>query len=194
MIKDIRYITSGKTTEHFPNDNKNEYLFIGRSNVGKSSLINFLSNRKNVARTSKVPGKTQMLNFFLVNDEFYFVDSPGYGYAKRSKSQIEDFGKMIEHYLLNRENLKKVYLLLDYKVGPTKDDLLMYDYLKHFNINLIIIATKVDKLNQKERNASKKRFKEHFSKEKVILTSAFKNMGLKELLETFIEEDNIERS
>lgn len=185
MIKKIEYITSGMNSEHFPLDGKNEFLFLGRSNVGKSSLINYLSNRKNIARTSKVPGKTIMLNFFLVNDEFYFVDSPGYGYAKRSKKQIEDFGKMIENYLLNRENLKKVYLLVDYKVGPTKDDLIMYDYLKYFNINLIIVATKIDKLNQKEKSEARKRFKKHFKDEVIILTSAFKNIGLKELLLTF---------
>lgn len=189
MIDRIKYITSGMNSEHFPTDEKNEFLFLGRSNVGKSSLINFLSNRKNIARTSKVPGKTIMLNFFLVNDEFYFVDSPGYGYARRSKKQIADFGKMIEHYIINRENLKKVYLLIDYKVGPTKDDLIMYDYLKHFNLNLIIVATKIDKLNQRETSEAKKRFKKHFKDNLVILTSAFKNIGLKELLLSFKEEN-----
>lgn len=189
MINDIKYVTSGMKKEHFPTDGKNEYLFLGRSNVGKSSLINFLSGRKNIARVSKVPGKTTMLNFFLVNEELYFVDSPGYGYAKRSKKQIDDFGKMIENYLVNRVNLKKVYLLVDYKVGPTKDDLIMYDFLKHFDINLIIVATKIDKLNQKERSASNKRFKEHFKTERIILTSTVKNIGLEELQKTFIEED-----
>lgn len=191
MINNIIYITSGLKNEHFPTDGKNEYLFLGRSNVGKSSLINFLSNRKNIARTSKVPGKTIMLNFFLVNDEFYFVDSPGYGYAKRSKKQIDEFGKMIENYLIKRSNLKKVYLLVDYKVGPTNDDLIMYDFLKHFQINLIIVATKIDKLNQKETNEAKKRFKKYFNNDKVILTSTFKNKGLNELLKTFKEEDNL---
>lgn len=190
MFKEILYVTSGLKGEHFPTDGKNEYLFIGRSNVGKSSLINFLTNRKNIARVSKIPGKTTMLNFFLVDDSLYFVDSPGYGYAKRSKKQIEEFGKMIENYLKSRENLKHVYLLVDYKIGPTKDDLMMYEFLKHFNIDLIIVATKVDKLNQKEKSASKKRFKEHFVKDKVILTSTSKNIGLKELLMTFKEDDN----
>ncbi len=189
MINDIKYVTSGMKKEHFPTDGKNEYLFLGRSNVGKSSLINFLSGRKNIARVSKVPGKTTMLNFFLVNEEVYFVDSPGYGYAKRSKKQIDDFGKMIENYLVNRVNLKKVYLLVDYKVGPTKDDLIMYDFLKHFDINLIIVATKIDKLNQKERSAANKRFKEHFKTERIILTSTVKNIGLEELQKTFIEEN-----
>lgn len=187
MIVDIKYVTSGLKKEHFPTDGKNEYLFIGRSNVGKSSLINFLTNRKNIAKTSKTPGKTVMLNFFLVNDLFYFVDSPGYGYAKRSKTQIDEFGKMLEGYLKSRETLKKVFLLVDYKVGPTNDDLVMYDYLKHFDLDLVIVATKVDKLNQKERSASNKRFKEHFINEKVILTSAQKNIGLKEILAIFKE-------
>ena len=99
MIKNIEFIKSGMTNDHFPSDGKNEYLFLGRSNVGKSSLINFLTNRKNIARTSKTPGKTIMLNFFLINEKFYFVDSPGYGYAKRSKKQREEFGNMLENYL-----------------------------------------------------------------------------------------------
>lgn len=189
MIKKIEYVKSGEKTDHFPLDDKNEYLFLGRSNVGKSSLINFITGRKNIARVSKVPGKTVMLNFFLVNDEFYFVDSPGYGYARRSKKQIEEFGQMIEIYLTERESLKKVYLLVDYKIGPTKDDLIMYDYLKYYDKEIIIVATKIDKLNQRERSASKKRFKKYFQKEKVVLTSAFKNIGLNELLTTFKEGD-----
>lgn len=188
MIKDVRFIKSGTDFRHFPEDNKNEYLFLGRSNVGKSSLINFLTGRKNLARTSKTPGKTILLNFFLINEEFYLVDSPGYGYARRSKKQIEEFGKMFEGYVTKRNQLQKAFLLVDYKVGPTEDDLIMYNYLRHFNLNIVIIATKVDKLNQKERNASKKRFKEHFKHEKVILTSTTKNIGLKELLLEFEEE------
>lgn len=187
MISEIKYITSGMKKEHFPTDGKNEYLFLGRSNVGKSSLINFLTNRKNIARTSKTPGKTIMLNFFLINEDFYFVDSPGYGYAKRSKKQIEEFGKMLEGYIKNRESLKKVFLLVDYKVGPTNDDLIMYNYLLHFDINLVIVATKIDKLNQKEKSASKKRFEEHFKGQRVVLTSTQKNIGLNELLQLFIE-------
>lgn len=190
MINEIKFITSGMKKDHFPTEGKNEYLFLGRSNVGKSSLINFLTNRKNIARTSKTPGKTIMLNFFLVNEEFYFVDSPGYGYARRSKTQIDEFGKMLEGYLKNREVLKKVFLLVDYKVGPTNDDLMMYNYLLHFDINLVIVATKVDKLNQKEKSASKKRFKEYFKNEQIVLTSTQKNIGLIELLKLFKEEDN----
>lgn len=190
MIKEIEFITSGMTNDHFPTDKKNEYLFLGRSNVGKSSLINFLTNRKNIARTSKTPGKTIMLNFFLVNGEFYFVDSPGYGYARRSKKQIEEFGNMLENYITNRENLKKVFLLVDYKIGPTQDDLIMYNYLLYFDIDLVIVATKVDKLNQKERSASKKRFNNYFQNQKVILTSTTKNIGLTDLLNIFEEEND----
>lgn len=190
MIKNIKFIKSGITNEHFPIDGKNEYLFLGRSNVGKSSLINFLTSHKNIARVSKTPGKTITLNFFLINEKFYFVDSPGYGYAKRSKKQREDFGKMLENYLTTRENLKKVILLVDYKIGPTEDDLIMYNYLLYFDLELVIVATKVDKLNQKERNESKKRFQYYFQNEHVILTSVAKNIGLSDLLEIFKEENN----
>ncbi len=189
MIKDVKFIKSGTDFTHFPDDDKREYLFLGRSNVGKSSLINFLTGRRNLAHTSKTPGKTVLLNFFLINEEFYLVDSPGYGYARRSKKQIEQFGKMFEGYVSSRKQLKKTFLLVDYKVGPTEDDLIMYDYLRHFDVKIVIVATKIDKLNQKERSASKKRFKEHFKDDVVILTSAAKNIGLNELLKQFKEEE-----
>lgn len=183
------FIISGTNLSHLPNDTKNEYLFLGRSNVGKSSLINMLVNQKNLARTSSTPGKTITLNYFLVNDLFYIVDAPGYGYARRSKKDIEAFGKMIEEYLINRTQLKKAFLLIDYKVGPTEDDLLMYNYLKHFKIDLVLLMTKTDKLNQKERSLSKKRIKKYFKDDKVILTSASKNIGKNEIKEILMEEN-----
>lgn len=189
MIKEAKYIISAVNENQFVDDNKDEYLFLGRSNVGKSSLINFLTNRKSLAKTSQTPGKTITLNFYLIDERFYLVDAPGYGYAKRSKTQIQTFGEMIENYLKTRQQLKAVLLLIDYKIGPTKDDLLMYEYLKHFNIDLTIVATKVDKLNQKERSASEKRFKENFKNRKIILTSSIKKTGLKELIEVFAKEN-----
>ena len=135
----------------YPEDNKSEFLILGRSNVGKSSFINTIINRKNMARTSSKPGKTQTLNFYLVNDQFYIVDVPGYGYAQTSKKQMEKFGLMIEEYLKERPNLKHIFLLIDYRHKPTEDDLLMYKFLKYYNLPVTIICTKYDKVNRSLR-------------------------------------------
>lgn len=135
----------------YPEDKKSEFLILGRSNVGKSSFINTIINRKNLARTSSKPGKTQTLNFYLINKEFYFVDVPGYGYANTNKKQIEKFGIMIEEYLKQRQNLKHVFLLVDYRHKPTEDDILMYKFLKYYNLPVTIICTKYDKVNRSAR-------------------------------------------
>ena len=135
----------------YPDDKKSEFLILGRSNVGKSCFINTIINRKNLARTSSKPGKTQTLNFYLINKEFYFVDVPGYGYANTNKKQIEKFGIMIEEYLKQRQNLKHVFLLVDYRHKPTEDDILMYKFLKYYNLPVTIICTKYDKVNRSAR-------------------------------------------
>ena len=135
----------------YPDDKKPESLIVGRSNVGKSSFINTIVNRKNIARTSSKPGKTQTLNFYLVNKAFYFVDVPGYGYALVNKKQQEKFGIMIEEYLKQRLNLKHVFLLIDYRHKPTEDDVLMYKFLKYYNLPVTIICTKYDKVNRSLR-------------------------------------------
>ncbi|MBR1414145.1 MAG: YihA family ribosome biogenesis GTP-binding protein [Bacilli bacterium] len=135
----------------YPTDNLPEFLLVGRSNVGKSSFINTMVNRKNYARTSSKPGKTQTLNFYLLNDEFYFVDVPGYGYAITSKERQQKFGLMIEEYIKNRDNLKKVFLLIDYRHKPTEDDVLMYNFLKYYNLEVQVIATKYDKVTKNNR-------------------------------------------
>lgn len=135
----------------YPESNKNEFLLVGRSNVGKSSFINTLIERKNFAHTSSKPGKTQTLNFYLVNNDFYLVDVPGYGYASVSKDKQKKFGLMIEDYIKNRENLKRVFLLIDYRHKPTEDDVLMYNYLKYYNLNITIVATKYDKVTKNNR-------------------------------------------
>ena len=140
----------------YPEDKKNEFLCLGRSNVGKSSFINTIVNRKNIARTSSKPGKTTTLNFYQVNKEFYIVDVPGYGYAATNKKQIEKFGIMIEEYLKTRQYLKHVFLLVDYRHKPTEDDVLMYKFLKYYKVPVTIVATKVDKVaithQQKQRS------------------------------------------
>ena len=136
----------------YPEDKKGEFLILGRSNVGKSSFINTIINRKNLARTSSKPGKTQTLNFYLVNKEFYIVDVPGYGYANISKKQQEKFGIMIEEYLKQRPYLKHVFLLVDYRHKPTEDDILMYKFLKYYNLPVTIVCTKFDKVNRSLRS------------------------------------------
>ena len=129
-INSVNLSISAVRRSQYPVDNKSEYLLIGRSNVGKSSFINTLVNRKNFARTSSRPGKTQTINFYNVNDDFYLVDAPGYGYANTSKAKRKKFGLMIEDYIVHRKNLKQVFLLVDFRHRPTNDDILMYNYLK----------------------------------------------------------------
>ncbi len=135
----------------YPEDGCPEFLLVGRSNVGKSSFINTLINRKNYARTSAKPGKTQTLNFYLINAKFYLIDVPGYGYARVDKTTSKKMGLMIEEYLKNRESLKHVFLLVDYRHKPTEDDVLMYNFLKYYNLRITVIATKYDKVTKNNR-------------------------------------------
>lgn len=135
----------------YPEGDAPEFLLVGRSNVGKSSFINTIINRKNYAHTSSTPGKTQTLNFYYINNHFYLVDVPGYGYAKVDKPTQKKFGLMIEDYLKSRYALKCVFMLIDFRIKPTEDDILMYNYLKFYKIPVTIVATKYDKVNQKTR-------------------------------------------
>ena len=135
----------------YPEENLPEFLLVGRSNVGKSSFINTLINRKNFAHTSSKLGKTQTLNFYNVNENFYLVDVPGYGYASVDKQTQAKFGLMIEEYLMNREALKRVFLIIDYRNKPMEDDLLMYNFLKYYHKEVTIVATKYDKVSQSKR-------------------------------------------
>ncbi len=130
----------------YPDGGLPEFLLVGRSNVGKSSFINTILGRKNLAYTSSRPGKTQTLNFYLVNKNFYLIDVPGYGYASVSKKTQEKFGMMIEEYLQKRQQLKRVFLIVDFRIKPTEDDVLMYNFLKYYNLPVTIIATKSDKI------------------------------------------------
>lgn len=142
----IELMISAVKEEQYPETNLTEVALSGRSNVGKSSFINSMIGRKNMARTSQQPGKTQTLNFYNINEQLIFVDVPGYGYAKVSKSQREKFGKMIEEYLTKRKNLGLVIQLVDLRHNPTEDDVLMYNYLKHFDLPTLVICTKEDKI------------------------------------------------
>ena len=143
-------------TTQYPTDDKPEYLIVGRSNVGKSSFINTLVNRKNLARTSAKPGKTQTLNFYNIDNLCYLVDVPGYGYAAVSNKKQEKFGLMIEEYIMNRPNLKHVFLLVDYRHKPTDNDLIMYDFLKYYNLPVTVVCTKYDKVKKSQKEKQNK--------------------------------------
>lgn len=139
-------VISAVRPEQYPETDLPEFALAGRSNVGKSSFINKMLNRKGLARISSKPGKTQTLNFYLINEILHFVDVPGYGYAKVSKSERAAWGRMIETYFTSREQLKAAVLIVDLRHPPTQDDIMMYDFLKHYGIPCIIIATKADKI------------------------------------------------
>ena len=173
----------------YPEDKKSEFLLVGRSNVGKSSFINTLIERNNFARTSSKPGKTQTLNFYKVNDAFYLVDVPGYGYASVSKDTQKKFGLMIEEYLKSRENLKHVFMLIDYRHKPTEDDVLMYEFLKYYNLDITIVATKYDKVGKNGRIKQDKLIKDtlKFDDNEFITFSSVTKKGRTEVL-SIIEE------
>lgn len=159
-ITNVEFVTSAVRRSQYPVDKRSEFLLVGRSNVGKSSFINTLVNRKNLARISAIPGKTQTLNFYLINESFYLVDVPGYGFAKVSRGLKNKFGLIIEDYLKERDNLKMVFMLIDFRHKPTNDDVMMYDYLKYYNIPVTIIATKSDKVSRNSYDKNKKIIKD----------------------------------
>ena len=150
IIRNVNLETVGGITSKLPENVHPEVAFAGKSNVGKSSLINALMNRKSLARTSAQPGKTQTINFYNINDELYFVDLPGYGYAKANEKVKAQWGKMIEDYLYKSKKLRQVFLLIDIRHEPGKNDILMYDWIKKHGYEPIIIATKLDKINRSQ--------------------------------------------
>lgn len=154
VIKDANLSIIATRRSQYPTDNKPEFLLVGRSNVGKSSFINSVLSRRNLAHTSSKPGKTQTLNFYEVNGNFYLVDVPGYGYASVDKKTQSKFGMMIEEYLEKRQQLKRVFMLIDFRIKPTEDDLLMYNFLKYYNLPVTVVATKADKVggSAKQKN------------------------------------------
>ena len=154
-ISNVELSISAVRQSQYPVSSLPEFLIVGRSNVGKSSFVNTLINRKNYARTSSKPGKTQTLNFYKINDDFYFVDVPGYGYEITDKKTQMKFGKMIEDYVVNREQLKEVFMLIDFRHKPSSDDILMYKYLKYYNLKVTVVATKIDKISFGQREKYK---------------------------------------
>ena len=174
-------LLSAANKSHYPQDDIPEIALAGRSNVGKSSFINTLLNRKNLARTSGKPGKTQLLNFFNIDDKLRFVDVPGYGYAKVSKTERAKWGKMIEEYLTSRDNLLAVVSLVDLRHDPSADDVQMYEFLKYYEIPVIVVATKADKIPRGKWNKNESAIKKKLDFDKTddfIIFSSVDKTGL----------------
>jgi GTP-binding protein len=173
-------VTSAVKPDQYPNTFIPEFALAGRSNVGKSSFINKMLNRKSLARISQRPGKTQTLNFYIINDKIHFVDVPGYGFAKVSKKEIEAWGKMIETYFMQRKQLKAAIQIVDIRHAPSKDDVMMYEWFKHFEIPVIVIATKADKITRGKYQKHMKIVRETLNMhddDKLILFSSDTGLG-----------------
>lgn len=185
IIKKAELETVAVKRSQYPEDNVPEIAFAGRSNVGKSSLLNLLTNRKRLARVSGAPGKTRTINFYRINDEFRIVDLPGYGYAKISKSISENWGDMMEEYFQNRQGLKKVVQLVDIRHAPSAQDVQMYEYLRHYGLDGLVVATKADKVSRNEMQKCMKTIRQTLKlgpDDLVIPVSALKRQGHDNLL------------
>ncbi len=186
VIKNAELETVCGVTSKLPDSKLPEFVFAGKSNVGKSSLINALLNRKSLARTSSQPGKTQTINFYNVNGELYFVDLPGYGYTKASVQAKAGWGKMVERYLKKSRMLLKVFLLVDMRHKPSEDDILMYEWIESQGFTPVVIATKSDKLKKNEKTKALKLIKETFGMPEdglIIPVSSEKKTGIEDILE-----------
>ncbi|MDY6012664.1 ribosome biogenesis GTP-binding protein YihA/YsxC [Clostridium sp.] len=185
-IKQSEFIISAVKKQQYPTDNRVEIAFVGRSNVGKSSIINALTNRKKLAKVSQTPGKTRLINFFLINNDFYLVDLPGYGYAKVSKAEKASWGQTIERYLNGREELKRVVLLVDSRHKPTADDVMMHEWIKHYGYDVIVVATKSDKLSNNNLRKSEKVIRETLKldkEDKLYFFSSLNKKGSEQLID-----------
>ncbi len=180
-IKKAEFMLCAGWESQWPDDTKPEIIMAGRSNVGKSSFINTITNVNGLAKVSSTPGKTRTLNFFNVNDEVRLVDVPGYGFAKVAEKIRETFAEMIETYLQKRKNLKGMVLLVDYRHKPTADDVSMYEYAKYYNIPVIVVATKEDKLKRNELVKNEKLIKETLgfhNEDRFVRFSSLKKIGV----------------
>ncbi len=184
-VDNVNLYASAVRRSQYPENNLPEFIMLGRSNVGKSSFMNTLVNRKNLARISSRPGKTSTINFFNVEDSFYLVDVPGYGYADTSKEEIRKFGLMVEEYLEKRKELKRVFLIVDFRHKPTNDDKLMYDFLKYYQIPVTVVATKCDKVSSREKDKNLKQLKDTLDiivGDNIVLFSSVNKTGREEIL------------
>ncbi len=186
VIKEASLDIIATRRSQYPDEGKPEFLLVGRSNVGKSSFINSVLSRNNLAYISSKPGKTQTLNFYFVNNDFYLIDVPGYGYASTDKKTQTKFGLMIEEYLEKRTELKRVFMLIDFRHIPTEDDLLMYNFLKYYNLPVTVIATKADKVggSKKEKNLKDiLRVMDLAVGDDLVVFSSVTKLGVKEVLQ-----------
>lgn len=177
-------VMSAVSPKQYPEDGLAEIALAGRSNVGKSSTINTILNRRKLARVSQSPGKTRTINFYLINKEFYLVDLPGYGYAKVSKGEKASWGKMMETYLSSRPNLYEVVLLVDIRHEPTDDDKMMYDWIKHYGYGSIVVATKSDKISRGQYQKHFKMIRQKLGmspEDKIVPISSLKREGIDKL-------------
>ncbi len=192
-IRSAEITMSAINRSQYPDEGIPEIALVGRSNVGKSSTVNTLLNRRNFARTSQTPGKTRTINFYLINKEFFFVDLPGYGYAKIAKSEKEKWGVIMERYLQERNELCAIFLLVDIRHEPTNDDVMMYEWIKHFGYNCVVIATKADKISrgqyQKHMNIIRKKLQMD-NNEKILPISSLKKTGVEEIWNEIINQYN----
>lgn len=183
-IKSAELIAVAVREEQYPPADLPEIAFAGRSNVGKSTLLNLLTNRKKLARVSGSPGKTRTINFYEINQSFRIVDLPGYGYARLSRSETEKWGRMMEHYLSSRPNLVKVVQLIDSRHEPTALDVQMYDYLKYYQLDGLVAATKSDKISRNQRSKNESAIRKKLSmrpEDRIIFLSSLKKTGSEEL-------------
>ncbi|MGB5823277.1 MAG: ribosome biogenesis GTP-binding protein YihA/YsxC [Proteocatella sp.] len=188
-IRDIQMDMSAVRKEQYPDDGLPQIAFVGRSNVGKSSSINTLLNRRKFARVSQTPGKTRTINFYKINTEFYLVDLPGYGYAKLSKAEKASWGQIMEEYFVNSKNLVHVFILVDIRHEPKEEDVLMFEFVRHYNIPVSIIATKSDKVTRNDAANSKRVItkKMRLVGEPILPISALKKTGVTEIWDHILE-------
>lgn len=197
VIKEASLDIIATRRSQYPTNGRAEFLLVGRSNVGKSSFINAILSRKNLAYTSSRPGKTQTLNFYGINQNFYLIDVPGYGYADRDKKTQAKFGMMIEEYLAKRTELKRVFMLIDFRHKPMEDDLLMYNFLKYYNLPVTVVATKADKVGGSKKQKNLKIILDTLDLvvgDDLVVFSSVTKLGVKEVLkkiEDLVEEETI---
>ncbi len=193
QVKQSEYKLSAAWQSQWPDESLPEICLAGRSNVGKSSFINTMCNRKNLARVSATPGKTRTLNFYEINHELRFVDVPGYGYAKVNENIRIQFGEMMETYIAQRQNLKAMILILDLHHAPTADDVMMYDFVKHYDLPVILVATKEDKVKRSDIKKNEKKIKEklNFRDEDILIKfSSLKKLNVDAVWEAILNKIN----
>lgn len=194
MIKTAEFVISNTDISKCPNPDKPEYAFIGRSNVGKSSLINAMTGKKKLAKISGKPGKTQLINHFIINDEWYLVDLPGYGYAKASKTSIRKWNKFIEQYILERKNLLTVFVLLDSRLEPQKIDIEFMEWLGEHGLPFVMVFTKIDKMSSTVLNKNLIKYQKimlnHWQELPPIFTTSAETKFGTDKIVNYIEETN----